>query len=294
MPNTLDDDVNQAVLHYIHGMGREQLQEHGDYIFLLQAIVTFSNGTLDPKYSSMEAFQLISSQPWLVSMLDTAWRNKSYDNIRSLEILQASPKPLTTQGGQQVEPENVDLLHRAFTSPYHGKAVDAFCEYLERNNEEFGKSVTPKYCGKFCSIVQSSGTGKSRLLLELHMKGVIVLYINLRPSLDKTGYPPRDVLPAAILTKNLETEADYSARCCAFFAAVFTMIREYMSSRLDSGSLDDALEQWNESMCNLMSKDRVQFFARLKTTYSTYYEKINSSVPSRDANKPSKSLLSGE
>ncbi|KAI6117977.1 hypothetical protein F5141DRAFT_593591 [Pisolithus sp. B1] len=227
-------------------------------------------------------------------MLDKAWEQKSYGDIRSLEILQALPRELTTQESQQVEPDNDDPLHRAFTSPYHRKAVDAFCEYLEQNNKEFSADLIPKYYGKFCSIVQSSGTGKSRLLLELYTKGVLVLYIYLRSSLDETGYPPRDILPAAMLTGNRETEADYRARCYAFFAAVFTTIREYISTRLDSGSLEDTLEHWSELMCNLVSEGRRQFFARLGTTYGTYYKEVNSHVPYKDNSRPSGSSLPGE
>ncbi|KAI5984771.1 hypothetical protein EDC04DRAFT_1628899 [Pisolithus marmoratus] len=166
-----------------------------------------------------------------------------------------------------------DALHRAFISPYRGQAVDAFCEYLENNNNKFAREYDrAKYYGIFCSIVKSSGTGKSRLLLELRTKGVVVLYMNLPPSADKTDFPPRDVLPAEILTANLGSKADYSARCCAFFAAVFTMINEYLSALTASRGLGDAIKQWNDSMCSLLSKDRNQSFTRLKTEYDAYYE----------------------
>jgi hypothetical protein len=51
-----------------------------------------------------------------------------------------------------------------FQQDYHGMAVDAFLEYLKDNEEKYRKGT---YYAKFCSIVQSSGTGKSRLLCEV-------------------------------------------------------------------------------------------------------------------------------
>ncbi|KIK19402.1 hypothetical protein PISMIDRAFT_107593 [Pisolithus microcarpus 441] len=167
----------------------------------------------------------------------------------------------------------MELLHRAFTSPYHGKAVDAFCEYPEWINEAFSSTTTPKYYSKFCLIIQSLGTSKSHLLLELHMKGIIILYMNLQlpsniTSVTHQSYPPQDVLPATLLTENLGTEANYSAQCCTFFMAIFKTICEYMSTRLESGSLEDVLKQWNNSMCNLLSDNHGHFFVRLMTTHN--------------------------
>jgi hypothetical protein len=52
----------------------------------------------------------------------------------------------------------VSRLNESFIQPYSGAAVDGFVEYLEANNRKFSHG---NYYGKFCSIVQSSGTGKS-------------------------------------------------------------------------------------------------------------------------------------
>ena len=57
-------------------------------------------------------------------------------------------------------------------------------------------------------------------------KNVIVLYMNLRPEGDKKNFPPRDQIPAQILTEELHTTAaDYEIRCCAFFTAIFIVLR---------------------------------------------------------------------
>jgi ABC-type lipoprotein export system ATPase subunit len=46
--------------------------------------------------------------------------------------------------------------------------VDSFYEYLKNNNVKFkGDGLERPYYAKFCLIVQSSGTGKSRLMTEV-------------------------------------------------------------------------------------------------------------------------------
>ncbi|KAI6042757.1 hypothetical protein EDC04DRAFT_881013 [Pisolithus marmoratus] len=240
-----------------------------DHASLLKIIMELSRGTLDLKSLELcETRELIASQPQLVTMLDAAWSRGSYRDIRNLAILQRAGLSAT-----QV------LLNRAFTSPYYGKAVDGFCEYLEHNNKMFSYGIhggPPKYYAKLCSIVQSSGTGKSRLLVELHTKGVVVLYMCLRPSDDEVGFPPRDDVPANILTTYWGTgTVDYGARCCAFFAAIFMMVHERLSA---SRSLEGALEEWNTSMCNLLSPRRQEFFSALNAQYETCYKEIKANV----------------
>jgi len=77
-----------------------------------------------------------------------------------------------------------DRLYGSFVRPYVGEAVDGFFDYLTSNNKKFSESSRPYY-GKFCSIVQSSGTGKSRLLTEVRIISVFVhsvaQYVNLAP-----------------------------------------------------------------------------------------------------------------
>ena len=61
----------------------------------------------------------------------------------------------------------LNVLKKALTSPYEGWAPDAFHEYLTKNNAEFRVPGRDGYYAKFCSIIQSSGTGKTRLMLEV-------------------------------------------------------------------------------------------------------------------------------
>ncbi|KAH7890665.1 hypothetical protein F5I97DRAFT_64875 [Phlebopus sp. FC_14] len=113
----------------------------------------------------------------------------------------------------------VSPVEKSLTAPYHGLALEGFYEYLTDSEAKFS---TMTYYARFCSVVQSSGTGKSRMIMQMADKDVIVLYLNLR-AIGDSGYPPRDAVPAAVLVENLlKSEREYRARCCAFFAAIFT------------------------------------------------------------------------
>ena len=71
-----------------------------------------------------------------------------------------------------LDEDNPYRLYGSFVRPYVGEAVDSFFDYLASNNNKFSANLSRPYYGKFCSIVQSSGTGKSRLLTEVRLISV--------------------------------------------------------------------------------------------------------------------------
>ncbi|KAG2141359.1 hypothetical protein DEU56DRAFT_911465 [Suillus clintonianus] len=158
----------------------------------------------------------------------------------------------------------------SFSRPYVGKAVDGFYEYLKENNIKYkGRGIQSLYYAKFCSIVQSSGTGKSRVLTELRNKGVLVLYMNIRERSD-AGFPKRDAVPARILTEDMNcSEAEYAARCCVLFAAIFQALRQELLLRSSSG-----ITSWNDDMCDMGSEVRTKFFHQVQSIYAQTPDKI--------------------
>ncbi len=73
------------------------------------------------------------------------------------------------------------VIENSWTADFVGKSP---LEGLKRHVVEIldvGTSSTTKIYGRYCSIVQSSGMGKSRLLDELS-KDLFLIPINLRPS----------------------------------------------------------------------------------------------------------------
>ncbi|KAH9052553.1 hypothetical protein EDB87DRAFT_1692196 [Lactarius vividus] len=85
-----------------------------------------------------------------------------------------------------------------------------------------------KRYARYCSIVQSSGMGKSRLL-DGFSKEHFLIPINLRPK-DGKGYPPADEEVREFLTSNREyqdknrSESSYMRACC-FLKALFYVTR---------------------------------------------------------------------
>lgn len=84
----------------------------------------------------------------------------------------------------------------------------------------------------YCSIVQSSGMGKSRLLDEF-ARGHFVIPINLRPAMSD-GFPPADGEVRDFLlsvTDALEVSADSAySRACNLFLALFNKTEETIAS----------------------------------------------------------------
>ncbi|KAF8553145.1 hypothetical protein OG21DRAFT_1497931 [Imleria badia] len=214
---------------------------------LVLSYVAHCDARLDTKYRDYNvAKQLLDSDTLLKSKVAEAWKAKEYCTVRKLDILRA---PVSST---HITETQSNVLREALTSTYQGGAVEAFHKYLTENNTTFAEA---KYYGKFCSIVQSSGTGKTRLMLELRKKGVCVLYMNIRSRGDTQGYPERDDIPANILTRPCVTEDEYRTRCYEFFAAVFKVLCTSMK--------DKELLSWCDNMCAIGNNDRDNFFADL-------------------------------
>ncbi|KAF9232755.1 hypothetical protein BU15DRAFT_67188 [Melanogaster broomeanus] len=248
----LDEMVNEICADLQFG---ESVDTFKDTVILLTTIIDSSDGHLDSRYSTTKAAkELIRAHLELSDMLKTAWKDQSYRDIRNLyKVIDA------------LTPAMKQELARSFNTTYRGGALDAFVEYLENNQRKFEQG---KYYGKFCSIVQSSGTGKTRLMLEvLSKRDVLVLYMNLRPAEDKTGFPDRDPIPAGLLTPDNMTAEAYGTRCCAFFTAIFRSLLDTLSRAVRDAAGDElsAVREWNKDMSDLCSTHRHEFFEQVKT-----------------------------
>ncbi|KAG9313113.1 hypothetical protein JVU11DRAFT_6563 [Chiua virens] len=234
---------------------------------VLRAIIE-QDPRLDRKYADYQnQVDLLEKHPWIKGDIETAWKEKSYRNIRRLAILH----PTTVR--QNISPERLSKLRAALSRPFRGDALEAFFNYLEQNDKAFNNHPN-QYYGKFCSVVQSSGCGKTRLMLELGKKDVCVLYMNIRSPEDTQGDaqgdPPRDDIPANILTAYCNTEREYSTRCRAFFAAVFKVL----------GRLPWTLD-WCENMRDIGNIARTQFFLELQDEFGKVLREMSSSSPTK-------------
>ncbi|KAF8548189.1 hypothetical protein OG21DRAFT_1526653 [Imleria badia] len=170
---------------------------------------------------------------------------------------------------------------------YRGAAVDGFYEYLTHNERVFKaqQNPTPGYYAKFCSIVQCSGTGKSRMLTELSKKDVVVIYMNLRGETDKLGFPARDPIPSQILTEFPPTEEAYQTVCYAFFIALFDTLDEYLYTAYPMRKTKGSLMDWVRQICDMSHPPRFTARADFFRKVSERYTKVHGDLHVQVADK---------
>ncbi|KAH7905770.1 hypothetical protein BJ138DRAFT_1130306 [Hygrophoropsis aurantiaca] len=239
-----------------------------DLARILSLVSVYSESLLDNKYgSARRAEELLKNRPHLQQAIREAFGARSFEKVRNMRMLWSSKAKALEPRQTEPSVNQVADLHKSFNRPYHGAAVDGFYEYLTKCNKMFSANNPSAYYAKFCSIVQSSGTGKSRLMTELRKKGVVVLYMNLRPIRDN-GFPERDEIPSRILTEGLpKTAAEYTAQCCAFFTALFNTLRSDFNKSGSDSDVTQAVNKWNEDMCDMGSEARRRFFDRVDAKY---------------------------
>ena len=91
--------------------------------------------------------------------------------------------------------------------------------------------------------------------------------MNLREANDDKGFPPRDHIPAGMLTENFESEEVYTQTCHAFFVAIFTHLQE----ELYKDNSKDFIKKWNDHMTTMgephCEDQRTEFFQDVEKTY---------------------------
>lgn len=93
--------------------------------------------------------------------------------------------------------------------------------------------------------------------MNLHPRGAII-------------YPTRDPVPANILAESVDPEQpDYTARCCAFFAAIFKVFRHRLEGLMkDCGNnYSEAICQWQSLMHGGSATGRNIFFNEVEKEF---------------------------
>ena len=93
--------------------------------------------------------------------------------------------------------------------------------------------------------------------------------MNIRPEVVKS-YPPRDSVPARILTEAIGSSSnEYEHRCCIFFSIIFRSLRQQLKKALEQtgGSVNSAISQWNQKM-SLETDSRRQYFEHFEKAYN--------------------------
>ncbi|TFK50466.1 hypothetical protein OE88DRAFT_1736013 [Heliocybe sulcata] len=117
--------------------------------------------------------------------LDEAWDAGEYKGIRRLVVLSdyhSLPQEPDTSSATTIASEKA--TEGSWTNRFRGEALVALKNHIAWHWDR-GRTYVP-----YCSVVQSSGTGKSRTVDELS-KESFVIPMNLRQPNEK-GYPPSD------------------------------------------------------------------------------------------------------
>ncbi|CAB4414944.1 unnamed protein product [Rhizophagus irregularis] len=94
--------------------------------------------------------------------------------------------PSDEEEEENVSNVELDQVEKAFRIEYQGTTLDIFYSRLKQFHSEWLKQTKPY--APYLTIIQSSGSGKSRLVGELRTKRIFVLYICKRNE-TSTGYP---------------------------------------------------------------------------------------------------------
>ncbi|KAF9218832.1 hypothetical protein BS17DRAFT_761849 [Gyrodon lividus] len=121
-----------------------------------------------------------------------------------------------------------EVTERSWKRDYVGEAANALWDYIWDHNFITSLPIQEKYI-QYAAIVQSSGTGKSRVIDEMS-KSRFVIPINLR---DETiagyRYPPRDVSVCSYFSvEEIITPREAYCRASAFLHALFETTKDVL------------------------------------------------------------------
>ena len=122
-------------------------------------------------------------------------------------------------------------LYREWRSEFIGSSIDILRNLVLDEEEDFGTN----YYAKTIPIIQSSGTGKSRLLDEIGKEFLTMTFILRRPMED--GYPPGDseitmflIGKGELITTKARLNAVLHARAVALLAGTLAQCKHRLGT----------------------------------------------------------------
>ncbi|KAK7452686.1 hypothetical protein VKT23_012087 [Stygiomarasmius scandens] len=162
-------------------------------------------------------------------------------------------------------------LKASMAVPFRGLSARALFAYLTDCHKRFatGDSETQFFCARYISICNSSGTGKTRAILELPTFNIPLLYINMRHSDDTKNFPPKDSNIAQLFNPAFCSSADnYYHVCLKIFCAIFELLIPEFNK--PDQEVDVMINSWNARYTKDVSMDNVErpmFFHKVSQLY---------------------------
>ena len=169
------------------------------------------------------------------------WRERklTIDQIRETLISRRS----TVESQRQLTAEEISRLRAMFVAPLAtDQAVRNFYAYLLKNYQHWASSV---YLAPYSALIQSSGTGKSRLVYEVGQK-VFLFYICFRTG-TSTGWPFATHNGSDFVSKaGSDDMIDGVVYCAYFLASCLDELATFVSNY--QGDMSVIREKWRERL----------------------------------------------
>ncbi|KAF8871491.1 hypothetical protein CPB84DRAFT_1854946 [Gymnopilus junonius] len=200
-----------------------------------------------------DAAKLLAEEPSIENLLRKAWKESSFKQVRQLAILKKPDEPeVLIHDGLFYGLNSVDEV---VESAWHDNYVGENHKLLLDNINAIQGGGQP-YSNQI-AIVQSSGTGKSRMVHE-QAKIVFTIPFNLRESIEDKGlaFPPPDEDVRAYLVGAAVSNGSHvlKAKYLKFFASLFTKVNgELDAARVSirSKSAEELAKLWANRLQNI-------------------------------------------
>ncbi|KAI1787021.1 hypothetical protein LXA43DRAFT_1098697 [Ganoderma leucocontextum] len=204
----------------------------------------------------------------LVQMAQDAYKDGDYSRLMRLEILQRSPEEVKPPSGSLISSQVPKAVVQGWNTPFIGTAHMA----LARNIQEmFKKAIDDSPDRKHmthASIIQSSGSGKSRLVDKV-AETIFTIPFNIRDQRDAAigAWPPADNEIRRLLVgwaNDRGGETRLSARYLSFFTAVFEEIRKEVERCIpEPASAANTASAWRGHLAEKESENRNTLYTRV-------------------------------
>ncbi|KAF8872391.1 hypothetical protein CPB84DRAFT_1967482 [Gymnopilus junonius] len=200
-----------------------------------------------------DAAKLLAEEPSIENLLRKAWKESSFKQVRQLAILKKPDEPeVLIHDGLFYGLNSVDEV---LESAWHDNYVGENHKLLLDNINAIQGGGQP-YSNQI-AIVQSSGTGKSRMVHE-QAKIVFTIPFNLRESIEDKGLafpsPDEDVRTYFVRTAVSNESHVLKAKYLKFFASLFTKVNGELDAKrpsIRSKSAEELAEWWANHLKNM-------------------------------------------
>ncbi|CAG8796079.1 1578_t:CDS:2, partial [Racocetra fulgida] len=121
--------------------------------------------------------------------------------------------------------EDEEIVQKAFNRTFQDPSnlSERFIQFIDKCLDKY-ETTSNEYYAPYTTLIQASGTGKSKLLISV-AEEIMTVYCCLR-EFGSSGYPPRSNI-AGILIKEFDSEQEAKATYLAYICACFQKMQDF-------------------------------------------------------------------